>query len=101
MAARVNFTEFLQFSLNSLRITFPLKEKQTECLRNLYNLHDIIAVLPTGYGKSLIFQLLPYLNQRKCNRQKTMIVMMVVPFNSIMKDQVQTLQNWCAFHEGV
>ena len=36
-----------------------LKEEQKEAVRNIVNGRDVIAVLPTGFGKSLIYQLLP------------------------------------------
>lgn len=42
-------------------ITF-LKERQIMALKELYESNkDIISVMPTGYGKSLIFELIPYL----------------------------------------
>ena len=34
-----------------------LKEEQKEAVRNIVNGRDVIAVLPTGFGKSLIYQL--------------------------------------------
>ena len=34
-----------------------LKVKQVICLESLYLKKDLVAVLPTGYGKSLVFQL--------------------------------------------
>ncbi len=37
-----------------------LKVKQIQCLREVANRNDIIACLPTGYGKSLIYDMLPY-----------------------------------------
>ena len=36
-----------------------LKEKQTECLIRFLEGNDVFASLPTGYGKSLIYGLLP------------------------------------------
>ena len=39
-----------------------LKPKQKEALQSIvFNSQDCLIVLPTGYGKSLIFQLLPSL----------------------------------------
>ncbi|XP_006824714.1 ATP-dependent DNA helicase RecQ-like [Saccoglossus kowalevskii] len=40
-------------------ITF-LKPKQARCMKELFSGRYVIGVLPTGYGKSLIFELLPY-----------------------------------------
>lgn len=36
-----------------------LKKEQHECIKSIINAKDVLAVLPTGFGKSLIFQLLP------------------------------------------
>lgn len=38
-----------------------LKPKQQECIEALLNERDLMAVLPTGYGKSLIYEIIPYL----------------------------------------
>ena len=36
-----------------------LKEEQRECLQRFLEGHDVFGSLPTGYGKSLIYGLLP------------------------------------------
>ena len=47
-----------------------LKPKQVKCLEAIYLNRDLVAVLPTGYGKSLIFHLLPsLLSERNKHRQ--------------------------------
>ena len=38
-----------------------LKPKQVVCLEALFNNKDTLAVLPTGYGKSLLYKVLPVL----------------------------------------
>ena len=35
------------------------KVKQVICLESLFLKKDLVAVLPTGYGKSPVFQVLP------------------------------------------
>ena len=40
-------------------ITFQLKDKQIECLKNVVLGRDSVGILPTGYGKTLIYTLLP------------------------------------------
>ena len=39
----------------------PLKEKQSEALRVFISGHDTFVALLTGYGKSIIFGVLPLL----------------------------------------
>ena len=55
------FHRALNYGLQSLGFAnTSLKEKQYEVLRELVvKKSDVLAVLPTGYGKSLIYQLLP------------------------------------------
>ncbi|XP_033724737.1 mediator of RNA polymerase II transcription subunit 34-like [Pecten maximus] len=86
------FTHCLDFAKEQLGIAFELKEKQIETLKCAYELRDCIAVLPTGYGKSLIFQLLPFFMQKKHGMESPMITLVVTPLNSIMEDQVMSLQ---------
>ena len=77
---------------------FPViyfKPKQIQCLENLLNGNDVIAVLPTGYGKSLIFQLLPCFfsstsSDGICNHG---IVIVVSPLNSIIEDHLQIVNS--------
>lgn len=86
-----DFDEALQFAKECLNINFELKEKQIQTLKSLYEGHDTMAVLPTGFGKSIIFQLLPFLFQRKLGQHQPMISLIVTPLNSIMQDQVRSL----------
>ena len=43
--------------LNESGMAFSLKKEQESALRYLFNGKDVMAVLPTGFGKSLIFQM--------------------------------------------
>ena len=87
-----DFDSSLDFAMNSLNLPFKLKAKQVDTLRALYSGQDVIAVLPTGYGKSIIFQLLPWLMQAKHGRPRPMIVLVICPLSSIMQDQVESLR---------
>ena len=44
----------------NLPIDFKLIPQQLEVLSAAFDGKDTIAVLPTGFGKSLIFQMLPF-----------------------------------------
>ena len=73
-----------------------LKVKQVICLESLYLKKDLVAVLPTGYGKSLVFQVLPYLlKQRDAAKSSSdarvvgpSVVVVVSPLNALMYDQI-------------
>ena len=87
---------------------FPVilfKPQQIQCWSHLLDGRDVIAVLPTGFGKSTIFQLLPFIlpahNEKEKNgegdeKEKeeetgTNIVLVIGPLNSIMADQMKFL----------
>lgn len=84
------FDECLEFAKEKLGIQ-TLKEKQEEALRVLFDNRDVVCVLPTGYGKSVIFQMLPFLMKKK-NSCDLPIVIVVAPLNAIMQDQVIALR---------
>ena len=53
----------------------------------------VIGVLPTGYGKSVIFHLLPYMWDYMCNdKRETSIVIVISPLNALIEDQVNSLK---------
>ena len=74
-----------------------LKPKQVICLEKVFFNSDVLAVLPTGYGKSLIFYLLPALlfaaknGVAKCTEHIDSITVVVSPLNALMKDQISRL----------
>ena len=65
------------------------KPKQIICWDYLLAGNDVIGVLPTGYGKSLIYQLLPYLFPST----KKNIIIVISPLNSIIEDQIKSLKS--------
>ena len=69
-----------------------VRPKQVLCLQYLLDGYDVVAVLPTGFGKSLIFHLLPqFLPPRSKTEQS--IVVVICPLNSIIEDQLGRLEN--------
>jgi len=67
-----------------------LKHEQKLCLETVAQKRDVFGILPTGFGKSLIFQLLPRLLKDLWKLERA-CVFVVTPFVSIMKDQVEEL----------
>ena len=65
-----------------------LKDEQKEALHAFVSGKDVFVSLPTGYGKSLCYALLPYVFDVKRGLvEKTSIVMIVSPLIALMKDQ--------------
>ena len=53
------FETALAATMNELDLAFYLKEEQKMPLESFLCKKGVFAVLPTGYGKSLIYQLAP------------------------------------------
>ena len=71
----------------------PLKSQQESALFAITMKQDVFAILPTGYGKSLVYHLLPlvYKEFYKCEIQPTVLV--VSPLVELMKEQVKQLED--------
>ena len=108
MLEYIAFLSCLEFALlNSVYQDIIIKPKQVLCLESVYMQNDVMCVLPTGYGKSLIFHLLPMLLFAKfklpgdllrdwklngiCTTVVNSIVIVVSPLNSLMSNQMSRL----------
>ena len=74
-------------SLEENGIKFMLKAEQKTAIRHLFDKKDLLAVLPTDYGKSLIFQLLVLLAKRA-----DASFLVITPLFSIINDQVMEVE---------
>ena len=75
-----------------------LKPKQKEALRSIvFKGQDCLIVLPTGYGKSLIYQMLQSLfdkiSARNLSSKDKSIVIVVSPLNALIDDQINKLKS--------
>ncbi|XP_068720404.1 ATP-dependent DNA helicase RecQ-like [Montipora capricornis] len=93
------FYSSLQAAISlSIYSNVNLKVKQVIGPEAIYHGRDIdvVAVLPTGYGKSVIFHLLPSLFLDKINYEREAgahpVVIVVSPLNALIKDQIRRLQ---------
>ena len=70
---------------------FPsLKPKQVQSFEYLLQRFDALSILSTGFGKSLVFQLLPdFLPVKSC---QNIIVIVVCRLTSITEDQIIALK---------
>ena len=89
------FSLALEKSLESF-VHKTLKDEQRECIRRIVvEKKDVLALLPTGFGKSVIYQMIPSVlrNMRagsECNTKTTVVV--VSPLEYIRKQQVAVLE---------
>ena len=108
MLEYIAFLSCLEFAvLNSMYCNMILKPKQVICLESIFLQKDVLCVLPTGYGKSLIFHLAPMLLfakgkldgdfylcwkwRRIASAAVDAIVIVVSPLNSLMSNQISRL----------
>ena len=76
---------------------FCLKPKQLMCISEVESGNDVIAVLPTGFGKSLIYHLLPQVlssssGSESVSESSTKIVLVVAPLSAIISEQICDLK---------
>ena len=74
-----------------------IKEKQSEAIKSIYEGKDVFAWLPTGYGKSLRYQLLFFRFDCKLGRTRAFatersVALVISPLVSLMVDQVCSLE---------
>jgi len=51
----------------------------------------VIGVLPTGYGKSVIFHMLPFMSDYLSGKGNKSIAVIISPLNALIEDQVSNL----------
>ncbi|XP_051804193.1 probable ATP-dependent DNA helicase RecS isoform X1 [Acanthochromis polyacanthus] len=87
--AAAAFDQALDRVLNSLERPFILKQEQRLALEAFVNKKkDVLALLPTGFGKSLIYQLAP-LVAKEIGSIKTPVVVVVSPLIALIEDQIK------------
>lgn len=71
---------------NNLKFTLQLKPEQRNAVDYLLKKDDVLAGLPTGYGKSLIFQLFAVAVSIEGEERQTVLV--ICALKSITEDQI-------------
>jgi bloom syndrome protein len=75
------------------KLGVTLREQQTECLRIiLEDRCDLMINLPTGYGKSLVYHLLPDAICLKDGVNNACVIV-ISPLNIVQNDQLQRLKD--------
>ena len=71
---------------------FVLKSEQKEAVESLLKLRDVFGVLPTGFEKSMIFQLFVLAKNRASNSPNASVerptIIVICPLKSIMEEQI-------------
>ena len=63
-----------------------LKPQQYKAIRNFMEGKDVFVVLPTGFGKSVIFGILPLAYDLYLSRTAYSIVIVITPLAALMKE---------------
>ena len=97
MLALNSFFHAIRYALDKLKYEdIFLKVKQYQVLASLLEKRDTVAILPTGYGKSIIFHLFPFvydhINASTLHYGHGCAVLVITPLNSLISDQTSTLK---------
>ncbi|KAL1005231.1 hypothetical protein UPYG_G00056390 [Umbra pygmaea] len=82
------FKTTLAATMNELELAFCLKDEQKTARESFLFKKDVFAVLTTGYGKSLIYQLAPLVAKRM-GLSENPLVFVVSPLIALMEDQLK------------
>ena len=92
-----NFTDGVEYALRKLGMAhIRLKDQQKQAIVAAYEGKDAFVFLPTGFGKSVCFQVLPFLFDHKLgltDGSEKKCVIVVSPLISLMVDQVRSLKS--------
>ena len=80
-------------SLENFNENFVIKPKQFTAIFNILKEKDTLCILPTSYGKSLIFQLLPAVCRELPGYPSKPTIIVVSPLVSLINDQVTAANN--------
>ena len=89
--------EIVASNMQLLAAPFIPKDKQVEAVYSTLKQKDTLCLLPTGYGKTLIFQVLPALCKRLSEKLPSYhapnkpLVIVVSPLIALMNSQIQSI----------
>ena len=95
-AEAVSFEDCIAYSLAKLGVPeLKLKREQLAAIRAVHDGKDCFVWLPTGFGKSLCFQALPFVFDYSLglvNTNKKSMVVVAAPLVALIVDQVVSLR---------
>lgn len=83
--SNIEIEQAIQASLRGIRYIPLLKEEQKLCLQSVEKRRDVFGIPPTGFEKTLIFQLLPCVTKETWKIERS-TVLVVSPLMFNMKD---------------
>ena len=93
-AVEAAFEDSLGQALGGINLeNVSLRDEQKEAIKNIVvSKRDSLIILPTGFGKSLIFQLLPFVFDSWLGASESFILV-VSPLNALIRDQTVKLND--------
>ncbi|XP_066919716.1 ATP-dependent DNA helicase RecQ-like [Clytia hemisphaerica] len=88
---RTEFEKIADNVIQRLNSTFRVKPKQAECMSNVVYGKDTLAILPTSYGKSLIYQMLPSLFL-ELKMATNPLIIIISPLKALIKNQLDEVK---------
>ncbi|XP_066932172.1 ATP-dependent DNA helicase RecQ-like [Clytia hemisphaerica] len=79
--------------ISKVNSSFSIKPKQLEVITNIINGHDTLAILPTSYGKSMIYQLLPSVCKMLPGQPDQAIIVVFSPLKALIQNQIEEAYN--------
>ena len=97
MADLTSLTEALDYALTSIGKTgIAIKDEQRRAIVKVFEGKDTFVWLPTGFGKSLCFECLPFVFDHALGRSHSSgersVVLVISPLLSLMIEQVTSLR---------
>ena len=87
--------ECIDLAVKQLALNFQLKDKQIETICSVLLGTDTLAILPTGYGKSLIYMLLPICQDNFHGTQPgEHKVIVISPLVALMEEQMAKINTY-------
>ncbi|KAK3108661.1 hypothetical protein FSP39_012764 [Pinctada imbricata] len=92
MTCNMETGDIISQILSSFRLNITIKQEQKTIIDYILNKNDVFAVLTTGFGKSLIYTLIPKIQDKITGREHTALV--ISPLISLIKDQKDIMEKY-------
>ncbi len=88
----MDFNAILNECVKSLPFIDRLKDQQRLAIVSLLQGKDVVCILPTGFGKSLIFQ--QYILTKLKIKETVPCILIISPLKSVVEDQIKELSKF-------